>query len=185
MSQDILLATWFLLPAALANAAPIAAARLPLLKRFVAPIDGGKTWRGRRIFGTHKTWRGLLSGIVVATFVFWVQKLLAVHTEWGNAITAQIDYTTLPVLLIGPAFGIGALGGDAIKSFFKRQRGIPAGASWVPFDQLDYIIGSVLITLPFAVLTPLQYVWVFVIWFVLHLIASYIGFKIGLKERPI
>lgn len=185
MLQDILLAGWFLFPAALANAAPIAAARLPWLKKFNTPIDGNKTWRGRRILGAHKTWRGLFSGIVVATFVLWVQTLLYIYTDWGHAVAGHIDYATLPLLLLGPAFGLGALGGDAIKSFFKRQKGIPAGESWLPFDQLDYIIGSVLITLPFVVLTPLQYVLVFIIWFVLHLIASYFGYKLGLKERPI
>lgn len=185
MIEDVLLAIWFLLPAAVANAAPVFSAKVPFLKKFNAPMDGGKTWRGHRIFGAHKTWRGFLSGIVVSTIVLWIQQLLIVHTNVFDGFTAQVDYATLPVLLLGPAFAIGALGGDAIESFFKRYKGIKSGGAWVPFDQLDYIIGSVLISLFFVVLTPIQYVWIFVVWFLMHLLASYIGYRLGLKKDPI
>lgn len=185
MIQDILLAIWFLLPAAISNAAPVFAAKIPGLSNWDTPLDGGKTWRGHRIFGAHKTWRGLLSGIVAATLILWIQQLLYIHTDWARLFTGGIDYAALPVLLLGPAFAIGALGGDAIESFFKRARGIKSGKAWVPFDQLDYIIGSVLISLFFVILTPLQYVWIFVVWFVMHLVASYIGYRFGLKKEPI
>lgn len=185
MVQDILLAIWFLLPAAVSNAAPVFSAKIPLLKKFNAPMDGGKTWRGHRIFGPHKTWRGFISGIVVATIVLWIQQLLVVHTNWADAFTAQVDYAVLPVLILGPLFAVGALGGDAIESFFKRYRGIKSGKAWFPFDQLDYIIGSVLVSLFFVILTPLQYVFIFVIWFIAHIVISYIGYLVGLKKEPI
>lgn len=185
MIQDILLAIWFLLPAAVANAAPVFSAKIPALKKFDAPMDGGKTYKGHRIFGPHKTWRGLISGIVVATIILWVQQLLIVHTDVFDFFTSGVDYAALPVLLLGPLFAIGALGGDAIESFFKRAQGIKSGGAWVPFDQLDYIIGSVLVSLFFVILTPIQYVWIFVIWFAMHVISSYIGYRLGLKKDPI
>jgi len=185
MLQDILLAIWFLLPAAVSNAAPVFSAQIPVLKRFNAPLDAGKSWRGHRIFGSHKTWRGLISGIVAATIVLWIQQLLFFYTDWADIFVGQIDYAALPLLLLGPAFAVGALGGDAIESFFKRERGIKSGKAWVPFDQLDYIIGSVLLSLFFVILTPMQYVWIFVVWFVVHLVASYIGYRLGLKKEPI
>jgi len=185
MIQDILLAIWFLLPAALSNAAPIFSAKIPFLKRFNAPMDGGKSWRGHRIFGAHKTWRGLISGIVVATVVLWIQQLLVANTGWASYVAGDIDYAALPLFLLGPVFAIGALGGDAIESFFKRDRGIKSGGAWVPFDQLDYIIGSVLISLFFVILSPAQYIWIFVVWFLMHIIASYIGYRLGLKKDPI
>lgn len=185
MLQDILFAVWFLLPAAAANMIPIFAAATPALKKFDAPIDGGKKWRGREIFGPHKTWRGIISGILMATLVLWVQQLLAANFSWTQFVTNGLNYAVLPVLILGPLFAIGALGGDAIESFFKRQRNIESGGSWVPFDQLDYIIGSVLVSLFFVILTPIQYVWIFIIWFAVHLLASYIGYLIGLKKDPI
>ena len=185
MIQDLLFAIWFLLPAALANAVPIFVAAIPALKRFDAPIDGGKLWRGHQLLGPHKTWRGIISGIIVATLLLWLQVVLFEHFEWARYISADVNYSTLPILILGPLFAIGALGGDAIESFFKRQKNIKSGGSWVPFDQLDYIIGSVIISLFFVVLSPLQYVYIFLIWFIMHLLASYIGYKLGLKKDPI
>lgn len=185
MIQIILFALWFLLPAAFSNAAPVFAAKLPGLRRFDQPIDGGATWRGHELFGAHKTWRGLIAGMIVATVTLWVQVLLVAHFGWARYVAGSVAYTHLPVLLLGPAFAIGALGGDAIESFFKRQRNIRSGGTWVPFDQLDYIIGSVLLSLFFVILSPLQYVTIFIVWFAMHLIASYIGYKIGLKDEPI
>lgn len=185
MIHDILLAIWFLLPAALANATPIFAARIPFLSKWDTPMDGGRTFRGKRIFGDHKTWRGLVTGMIVATIVLWVQQLIVMQTNWVDWFTASVPYETLPVLLLGPVFAIGALGGDAIESFFKRAIGIKSGKPWFPFDQLDYIIGAVLVSLFFVILSPLQYVLIFVIWFVGHLLASFIGYLLGLKKEPI
>jgi len=185
MLSDVLFAIWFLLPAAIANMVPILSAQTPLIKKLDAPIDGGKTFRGHRILGSHKTWRGIITGVIAATFILWIQQLLATHFGWTDIFTGNIDYATLPVLILGPAFAIGALGGDAIESFFKRLQGIKSGKAWIPFDQLDYIIGSVLISMFFIILTPAQYVWIFVIWFAVHVIASYVGFRLGLKKDPI
>jgi len=185
MIQDILFAIWFLLPAAAANMIPIIAAAIPVLKKYDAPIDGGKTWRGHELLGPHKTWRGIIAGIIIATFVLWIQQVLAANFEWTQFVTDGIDYSALPLFILGPLFAIGALGGDAIESFFKRQRNIKSGGSWVPFDQLDYIIGSVLVTLFFVILSPVQYLWIFIVWFVVHLGASYLGYLLGLKKDPI
>ena len=185
MPQDILFAIWFLLPAAAANMIPIFAAAIPVLKKYDAPIDGGKTWRGHELLGPHKTWRGIIAGVIFATLVLWLQQLLVANFSWTDFVTDNVDYAALPLLFLGPLFAIGALGGYAIESFFKRQRNIKSGGSWVPFDQLDYIIGSVLVSLFFVILTPMQYVWIFIVWFILHLLASYLGYLVGLKKDPI
>jgi CDP-2,3-bis-(O-geranylgeranyl)-sn-glycerol synthase len=185
MLQDALFAIWFLLPAALANAAPIFAAAIPILKGFDAPIDGGLKWRNHELLGPHKTWRGIIAGVIVSTLFLWLQVTLTAHFEWAHYLSDNVDYSTLPVLILGPLFAIGALGGDAVESFFKRRMNIKSGSAWVPFDQLDYIIGSVLVSLFFVVLSPVQYVLIFTIWFFMHLAASYVGFKLGLKKDPI
>lgn len=185
MLQDILFAIWFLLPAAVANAVPIFAAAIPFLKKYDAPIDAGKTWRGHALLGPHKTWRGIISGIIISTLILWLQVILFEHFEWAHYLANGVNYSYLPVLILGPLFAIGALGGDAIESFFKRQKNIKSGGAWVPFDQLDYIIGSVVVSLFFVILSPLQYLLIFIVWFLLHLLSSYIGYKLGLKKDPI
>jgi CDP-2,3-bis-(O-geranylgeranyl)-sn-glycerol synthase len=185
MIDDILFALWFMLPAACANGAPIFSSRLPILKNWNARLDFGKHFQDRPVFGSHKTWRGLMSGMIVATLVLWLQQLLAAHTSWAHAFTDSVAYDDLPTLVLGPLMGLGALGGDAIESFFKRRHGTKSGKSWFPFDQLDYIVGALLISLPFVVLTIRQYVLIIIIWFLIHIASTYIGWRLGLKDEPI
>ena len=184
MLHNLLFALWFLLPAALANVAPIFGAVTPGIKHLNAPIDGGRRYRGKALLGSHKTWRGLVLGMIVSTIVFVLQRLAVSHTSWGQSLAHGINYADLSPLL-GPLFGFGALGGDAIESFFKRQRGVKSGEAWVPFDQLDYIFGGLLVTLPFVLLTPIWYGFIILVWFVMHLLASYVGYLLGLKAKPI
>lgn len=185
MLNDLLFALWFFMPAAFANGIPVFVARWPGLKKLEAPMDFGKTYRGKRIFGSHKTWRGFIAGVIIATIVLWLQQLAAEHYAWAQTLTSHVDYAHLPTLIMGPLFAIGALGGDAIESFFKRQRGTPPGHGWFPWDQLDYIIGGAIATAPFVSLTVLQYAWLAVLWLLVHLLVSWIGYHMGLKERPI
>lgn len=185
MLQDIAFAFWFLLPAAVANMVPVFSAALPGLKNWTAPIDGGRTFRGHALLGPHKTWRGLLSGMVAATFVLWVQQLAYTHSEWAQFAAGSVDYALLPTLILGPLFAIGALGGDAVESFFKRQRGIKSGGAWIPFDQIDYILGAIVVSLFVVIASPSEYLWMILVWFVMHLLVSYIGWLLGLKKDPI
>jgi len=185
MFHDIFLAVWFFAPAGVANVTPILVAKVPLIRHWEAPIDGGRTFRGTRILGAHKTWRGFIAGIFFATLTLGLQQVLVAHTAWVAALTTSIDYARLPTLIVGALFGIGALGGDAIESFFKRQWHIPPGHGWFPFDQTDYIIGGALATAPYVRLHILQYIWLLVLWLLVHLVASYIGFRLHLKDRPI
>jgi CDP-2,3-bis-(O-geranylgeranyl)-sn-glycerol synthase len=183
--KHVVFALWFFLPAGLANMAPILASRLSGLKYWDGPIDGGATLHGRRLLGPHKTWRGIAAGVVFATVSLWLQQLLVGHAHWTGWLTDGVNYAALPTFLLGPLFGIGALGGDAVESFFKRRRGTAAGQAWFPFDQTDYIIGSILATLPIVQLSLPVYAWSLVLWPGIHLVAAYAGYLLGLKERPI
>jgi len=185
MIHNIIFLLWLASPSILANIAPILAARVPILEPYDQPLDFGKTFRGKRVFGSHKTWRGLAAGIVTATFLFWLQQLAVEHYAWAANFTRQIDYAHLPTLILGPLFAIGALGGDAIESFFKRQHGIPPGGGWFPWDQVDSVLGTILVVLPFIVLTAWQYVLIVAMMPVLHIVFTYVGHLVGLREDPI
>jgi CDP-diglyceride synthetase len=185
MLHDILFALWFFLPAGIANVTPILVAPIPGLKKLNAPIDCGLLYRGKRVLGAHKTWRGLVSGVLMAVVTLWLQQLAVTHYHWAKMLTSEVNYTYLPTVALGALFGLGALGGDAIESFFKRQRGTAPGHGWFPWDQLDYIIGASLASLPFVALSLLQYGLLIVLWLLVHLVASYIGYLLHLKERPI
>lgn len=185
MLHDIAFAFWFMLPAATANGAPIITARLPWLQRWNARLDFGKKFHGRPLLGSHKTWRGLISGMLIATLVLWLQQELIAHIQWFGNFSGGVNYAALPTWLLGPLFGLGALGGDAIESFFKRRHGTNSGKSWFPFDQIDYIVGALLVSLPFIVLTLRQYIFTVIIWFGLHIASTYAGWRLGLKDQPI
>ncbi|MFB6219607.1 MAG: CDP-archaeol synthase, partial [Halobacteriaceae archaeon] len=49
-------ALWAMLPAYVPNNAAV-------LVGGGRPIDGGRTWRGRRLLGDGKTWRGTAGGV--------------------------------------------------------------------------------------------------------------------------
>ena len=185
MLNEIVFALWFFLPAGMANVMPIFVAKVPFLQKYTAPIDCGLTFRGRRVFGAHKTWRGLIAGIIAGTLTLWLQQYLVAHVDWLRTVTAQVNYQALPTIVVGPLFAIGALGGDAVESFFKRQLDIAPGHGWFPFDQVDYIIGGALTTMPFVSLTVWQYVWLLGIWLVIHVISTVCGYFLGLKDSPI
>jgi CDP-2,3-bis-(O-geranylgeranyl)-sn-glycerol synthase len=183
--REIFFALWFFLPAGIANVMPIFAAHVSRLKPFDAPMDFGKSFRGKRIFGAHKTWRGMVAGIIFGTITLALQQVVLAHAGWLRDWTHQVNYAQLSTLVVGPLFAIGALGGDAIESFFKRQRGIAPGHGWFPFDQIDYIVGGALATMPFVKLSVLEYALLVGIWLVVHVVASIIGYCMGIKERPI
>ncbi len=183
--KELFFALWFFLPAAIANMMPIFAGHWKVIKKYDFPMDFHKTVRGKRVFGPHKTVRGLVVGVIFATVILWLQQLAVQHIGFVASLTDQVDYNDLPVLILGPLFGLGALLGDAIESFFKRQVGINPGDGWFPFDQTDYIVGGALATMPFVQLSIFQYVWLIILWLTIHVISTFIGFKLGLKNKPI
>jgi CDP-2,3-bis-(O-geranylgeranyl)-sn-glycerol synthase len=129
-----LMALLFFLPAGVANAAPVIANKIPLINKWQTPLDFGWSWHQRRLLGNNKTWRGIFTGTFLAGVTGWLLYPLINPAESRGEI-----------VIISLLMGFGALMGDAIESFIKRQRGVPAGHSWFPFDQIDYIIGGLLI----------------------------------------
>jgi CDP-2,3-bis-(O-geranylgeranyl)-sn-glycerol synthase len=183
--QEILFALWFFAPAGIANSSPVFANKIPVLNKLGIPIDGGKTFRGKRMFGDHKTVRGFVVGVLSGLLVAAIQMLIYANSEWIVGISAPIDYSQPIVLIMGAALGFGALLGDAVKSFFKRQFSVPSGSSWFPFDQIDYIIGGLIASAFFVTLTWSQYLLIMIVWFLIHPAATFIGWMLKLKDSPI
>lgn len=172
--NDYLAAVLFFLPAGVSNMSPVIANKLPVIKDWNTPLDFGKRWRGKRILGENKRLRGLVLGALMGG-------LTAVIVSKLNANTV----VTIEPFWTGVILGTGALVGDALESFFKRQRGIAAGDSWFPFDQLDYVVCGLLFIYPFVELPLWVVTTIVLVYFGLHLITAYIGFRLGLKDKPI
>lgn len=176
--SDFLYAVIFFLPAGIANMTPVLANKIPVFNRWRAPMDFGRSFRGQRVFGANKTWRGLVYGAVLGGLVGAV-----VFQVWPSVFeTFKISANPF---LVGALLGAGALVGDAVESFFKRQNGVKPGESWFPFDQTDYIIGGLLFVWPLASLTLQTAGIIFISYFGLHVIVSYIGYLLKFKDKPI
>jgi CDP-2,3-bis-(O-geranylgeranyl)-sn-glycerol synthase len=184
MFKDLLFVLWLAIPTALANIAPIPAAKIPLLKNFNYPLDFHKTYNGKRILGDHKTIRGIIIGVLVAIITVYLQIFLYKNSAIIRSISL-INYTTINPILLGGLQGFGALMGDAAKSFFKRQMGIPSGKSWVPFDQIDFVLGSILFTSWYVHPTLQQCIIALLLGFILHTVITFFGWILGLKDSPI
>lgn len=173
----------FFLPAGVANMTPVLANKIPLLNRWKTPIDFGKSWRGKRLLGANKTWRGLVYGAFMGAFTGWIVYLFYPGLVY-QFVPAPVSALSTAVLM-GAALGLGALVGDAVESFFKRQVGIKPGSAWFPFDQIDYIIGGLVFVWPLAHLTWGKVGYIFLLYFGLHLSVSYIGYLLKFKDKPI
>ncbi len=183
--NELLFALWFFLPAGLANAAPVLFNKIPVLQNFNAPLDGKRTFRGKRLFGENKRWRGLVGGTLVGGLIGLLQMFLAWQWHWFNELVGLINYASVFSIVLGALLGAGALIGDAIESFFKRQCNVEPGRSWFPFDQIDYIIGGLLMSALVVRLPWSTYMLILFVWFGAHLLFSFIGYLLSLKDRPI
>ena len=168
IALTILQSLYFFLPAYLANMAPVLFQWLPFLNK---PV-----WEAK--LGKNKTWRGILVASVTGIFVFWLQKI-AYHA--GSTSLAMIDYDDFPVLL-GFLLGLGAILGDAVKSYYKRKAEIKSGEPWLGFDQLDFVVGGLILS-SFYYVPPVEVVVVlFIATPILHIGANHIGYWLGMQK---
>lgn len=160
-------------------------------RRFALPLDQGKCFRGRRIFGPNKTLRGVIVMVPAAALSF---LLLAVLLENTPAPLGRPWPLTTPQYgLLGLIAGLGFMAGELPNSFLKRQLDIPPGgtphapaakAVFFLADRVDSILGM-LLAVAASVPTPWG------TWFYLLLVGPFIHWSFSLilyltkvKERP-
>lgn len=172
---EIAYALWFILPAYIANA-------FPVIFGGGLPIDMGKKFPdGKPIFGSHKTVRGFIVGLIAG-----------ILTSIGQ--TFVLRYNTLPDfvlpfqfnVLIGSMIALGALVGDLIHSFVKRRMGLVEGSPLPVADQLDFVVGAILFSLSVSVPHLSLYTVVIVVLITLptHLLTNFIAYMLGVKKTP-
>lgn len=179
--KDLFFAIWFFLPAGIANVTPIFAAHIPLLEQWNYPLDCFIRSNNTRIFGDHKTIRGVISGIILGTVTAVLLFSISINFR---AFLPSWYFASNPWSL-GILLSFGALLGDAIKSFFKRRCNVEPGSTWIPFDQIDYILGGLLLSSLIHTLTFLQYILVIILWVGIHVLSTYAGYFLKLKNQPL
>ncbi|HIH43151.1 TPA: CDP-archaeol synthase [Candidatus Woesearchaeota archaeon] len=177
---------YLLLPAYFANMAPVIFRKVNFLN---VPVDFGYTLkikksRGKkdardRIFGDHKTWRGLFFATVTGIGIAFIQYLIQ---DYPFISTVKLfPYNNW--LLIGFLLGFGAIFGDLVKSFFKRRLHINDGKPLYFFDQLDYVAGSYLF-LAFYYVVNLEIIAAsIVLSFSLTVIINHLSYYLGIRKE--
>lgn len=161
--QIIYKTIWFVLPAYIANASPVILGGGP-------PIDGGKKfWDGNRILGDGKTIQGFVLGFLAGSATGVIQ--LQFWWPWEKWEVA--------ILLT-----LGALLGDLFGSFIKRRFGFKRGRPLPVLDQLDFVIGALLLASVFVIPELEIIIILLVITPFIHLGTNLIGYKLGVKSEP-
>lgn len=176
--ETVAVAIWTMLPAYVPNNAAV-------LLGGGRPIDAGRTLDDARVLGDGKTWRGAVAGTLAGMAL--AVLLNAVAPTVGTATGLALP-TFPPAAVL--ALPLGAILGDMLASFLKRRTGRSRGAAFPGLDQLDFLLGALVLTALAATawftatftlgvlatilaLTPL-----------LHVTANVVAYRAGLKSEP-
>ena len=170
---------YIIIPGALAVIIPLLVKNLKFLD---IPVDMNTKFRGKPLFGRNKTIRGFVFGIAAAIAFSFFQRWLY-RFSFFEAISF-VNYTEINVLLFGFLMGFGALFGDLVESFFKRQLDIKPGKPFIPWDQIDAPLGGMVFILPVYQPTLLMVASILLISFLIHIANRTIAYNLGIaKER--
>jgi CDP-2,3-bis-(O-geranylgeranyl)-sn-glycerol synthase len=162
-TQLIVEALLFIFPAYCANA-------IPVITGGGRPIDMERKFSdGKPIFGKNKTFRGFFSGLAVGMAVGFTESLV-------------FEYP----ILFGVFLPIGALIGDLVGAFVKRRLGLAPGDLLPIVDQVDFIVGAILFSIPICLQT-LSWQLVIAVLIItppIHLLTNFAAYKLGLKSNP-
>ena len=156
----------FILPAYIANATPT-------IFGGGTPLDLGKKLPdGRRIFGDHKTIRGLISGIICGTLT----GILIPFLDSNISLYQSIIRACL--------LSIGTHIGDLFGSFIKRRLDLKPGQGAPVLDQLGFLVFALLITYPFYPIGIYEIFFLIILTAIAHPTTNLIAYILGIKDRP-
>jgi len=170
--QWLLASLWFFLPAYFANMAPVFAKWLKVGESLAKPIDAGKKISNQFILGPNKTWRGVISSLIVGAFIAKLQSLFIAKSTFLYSLNI-LDYERINPWIMGLLLGLGVTFGDLAKSFIKRRLKKKSGERFIPWDQLDLAIGG-LIVVSIYFFPPLP------VWIVILVLTPFLGIMVNL-----
>jgi CDP-2,3-bis-(O-geranylgeranyl)-sn-glycerol synthase len=164
IAQIVIEALKFIFPAYVANATPVLAGG-------GTKMDFGKNFiDGKRVFGNNKTFRGFFFGWGLG---------LAVGVMEGVAFGFQ-NFPVLFAVLIP----LGALLGDLTGAFIKRRLDIKPGGLLPVVDQIDFVVGALVFSLPLSIINWQVAVTALLITPPIHLFTNFLAYKLKLKSHP-
>jgi CDP-archaeol synthase len=152
------------------------------------PIDGGRTFRGKPLFGNNKTYRGLVA-VSIGTAVGFGILAYILQNMLASRRSELFDYSGSKAILVGLAVGAAAMLSELPNSFIKRQLGIAPGAAgknvagfiFYILDQIDLLVGAWL-ALWFVIPVTIGLVlWSMAFLFLAHQILTVIGYRLRMR----
>jgi CDP-2,3-bis-(O-geranylgeranyl)-sn-glycerol synthase len=185
---EILRVSYMLLPLLVGLAVHGFCMKLNWLAFLARPIDGGGMFRGRQLFGSNKTYRGVIAVGVGTALGFGIQAII--HHQMASLRHLElIDYSRINWFPLGFAVGAAAMLSELPNSFFKRQLGIAPGAAgngvmgvlFYILDQIDMLLGVWLVLLFAVEVTLARVLWSAVFLFWAHQIITLAGYALGMR----
>jgi CDP-2,3-bis-(O-geranylgeranyl)-sn-glycerol synthase len=161
------------------------------------PLDFGKTFRGKRLFGPNKTWRGLLMACIGCLLGMYALYFLEKHWEPFSQKYAFFSYQHLSLWALALAFGVGMTLGELPNSFLKRQFEIQSGKQgrgflgvfFILFDQVDLLVGVWCLTplvVPPSAFREGLFWWAcgasILLTAIIHFLLTLIGYQLGMRK---
>lgn len=168
--------------------------RTPLYKFFYYPIDCNAVLKdGKRLFGTNKTWEGLVVMPVITMLVqlLWGRICLKCNLSGMNALYNVYENTAAFNLCAGYFFGLFYILFELPNSFIKRRLDIPEGKTvsgvkgriFFVVDQIDSMFGVMLVLYILSDISVLQY-WIYVLLGgFTHLAVNVLLYKTGIRRK--
>lgn len=177
----VLGAVYFMLPAYVANLSGLAFGG-------GTPVDGGRECKdGRRLIGNGVTWKGLQNGTIIGTLVGAVLGIIGtfygdLSVLTGGIIDLYVYGSLIGGLILGFLMAFGALLGDAVGSFLKRRIGLERGAPAPFMDQLDFVVGALVLSLLVVRISWSFFIIIALLSLFLHLGSNTFAYLIGIKD---
>ena len=160
--NDLLIAIYIAIPTYVANSTPVVLGG-------GAPIDRGRKFvDGRRLLGTNKTVKGFACGLLFGS---------------AAALAEAILFRNYLLVLAGILASLGALLGDLFGAFLKRRLDILPGHPLPVVDQLDFILGALVLTSPLLNITMGAVLILVIATVPIHLLSNAAAYMLRLKKR--
>jgi hypothetical protein len=153
------------------------------------PVDHGRSFRGKRIFGDNKTYRGLAVVSLGTAIGFGLQSLL-LHRIASIRGIELFDYAFFKSVAVGLAVGVAAMLSELPNSFIKRRFEIAPGTAakgwkrliFYVYDQIDFLLGAWLVLAVVVPVTVERALLSAGLLLVAHQLMSSAGYALGMRK---
>jgi len=153
------------------------------------PIDRGRKFRGKPLFGDNKTYRGVVVVSLGTAIGFGLQSLL-LHRIASVRGVELFDYAFFKSVALGGAVGVAAMLSELPNSFIKRRFEIAPGSAagglkgiiFYIYDQIDFLLGAWLVLAIAVPVTVERVLFSAGLLLVAHQLMSSVGYALGMRR---